>query len=80
MINNEPAIPGDNLLNEIKLFNEVAAIIESRKFRAQAQANQESVRIGSVLLNGERAKYGKQIVVTLAQQSYAPKQAATKLN
>ena len=49
---------------------------ENRKLRAQAQANQESVLmfweigkyIGSILLGDERAGYGKQIVVTLAQQ------------
>jgi hypothetical protein len=58
------------------LFERVSSIIENRKFRAQAQANQEGILmfweigkyIGSVLLGGERAGYGKQIVVTLAQQ------------
>jgi len=58
------------------LFDSVSAIIENRKFRAQAQANQESIimfweigkYISSVLLGGERAGYGKQIVVSLAQQ------------
>jgi predicted nuclease of restriction endonuclease-like (RecB) superfamily len=51
-------------------------IIENRKFRAQSQVNQECIlmfwevgkHISSVLLGGERADYGKRIVVTLAQQ------------
>ena len=58
------------------LFERVSSIIENRKMRAQSQANQESVFMfweigkytGSILLGGERAGYGKQIVVTLAQQ------------
>ena len=49
------------------LFERVLSIIENRKMRTQAQANQESVfmfweigkYIGSVLLGGERAEYGK---------------------
>ena len=63
-------------IDESTLFDSVSAIIENRKFRAQAQANQESIimfweigkYISSVLLGGERAGYGKQIVVSLAQQ------------
>ncbi|MCL2671333.1 MAG: DUF1016 N-terminal domain-containing protein [Clostridiales bacterium] len=63
-------------LDELNLFARVSAIIGNRKLRAQARANQEAVLmfweighyIGSVLLGGERAAYGKQIVVTLAQQ------------
>jgi predicted nuclease of restriction endonuclease-like (RecB) superfamily len=58
------------------LFERVSAIIENRKYRAQVQVNQESVlmfwevgqHIGSVLLGGERAAYGKRIVGALAQQ------------
>lgn len=63
------------LIDELALFERISAIIENRKFRAQAQANQEGILmfweigkyIGSVLLGGERAGYGKRIVVTLAQ-------------
>ena len=63
-------------VDEIELFQYVSAIIENRKRKAQIKANQESVlmfweignHIGGVLLGGERARYGKQIVVTLAQQ------------
>ena len=72
----ELAVQDDNRIDETALFKHVSAIIENRKFRAQAQANQESILmfweigayIGSVLLGGERAGYGKQIVVPLAQQ------------
>jgi len=64
------------IINEIALFNDVSEIIERRKFRAQVLINKENVlmfwevgkHIGSVLLGGERAEYGKKIVVTLAQQ------------
>jgi len=67
------AVPG---VDEVALFNDVSEIIERRKYRAQAQVNHESVlmfwevgkHIGSVLLGGERAAYGKRIVVTLSQQ------------
>lgn len=66
----------DKSIDGTVLFEYVSSIIENRKCRAQAQANQESILmfweigkyIGSVLLSGERAEYGRQIVVTLAQQ------------
>jgi len=71
----ELAVQGEKQIDEAVLFNRVSSIIENRKLRAQVQANQESVLmfweigkyIGSILLGGERAGYGKQIVVTLAQ-------------
>ena len=70
------AVQGDRKIDEMELFEHISLIIENRKFRAQMHANYESVvmfweigkYIGSVLLGGERAGYGKQIVVTLAQQ------------
>ena len=70
------SIPGEIKIDEAYLFTRVSTIIENRKYRAQTQANQECVLmfwevgkfIGSILLGGERAGYGKQIVVTLAQQ------------
>ena len=73
---NELTVKGETQIDEAALFARVSSIIENRKFRAQSQANQECVlmfwevgkHIGSVLLGGERAGYGKQIVVTLAQQ------------
>ena len=66
----------DKRIDEAALFDRVSAIIENRKTRVQIQANQETVlmfwdigkHIGSILLGGERAGYGKRIVVTLAQQ------------
>jgi len=72
----ELAAQGDMQIDEKALYERVSEIIEKRKLRAQMQANQESVLmfweigkyIGSVLLGGERAGYGKKIVVTLAQQ------------
>ena len=73
---NELVIQGEAQIDEITLFNHVSSIIEHRIYRAQSHANQENVLmfwevgkyIGSALLGGERAGYGKQIVVTLAQQ------------
>ena len=52
----------------------VSAIIENRKFRAQAQVNREitlmywevGIHINSVILDGERAIYGKNILSTLS--------------
>jgi predicted nuclease of restriction endonuclease-like (RecB) superfamily len=66
-------------IDEVALFERVSAIIENRKHRAQVKVNQESVlmfwevgqHIGSVLLGGERAPYGRRIVATLAQQLQA---------
>jgi len=69
-------VQGEKQIDEIALFERVSSIIENRKHRAQAQVNQESVlmfwevgrHIGTILLGGERAKYGKQILVTLSQE------------
>ena len=66
-------------IDETLLFQNVSAIIETRKHRIQTQVNQESVlmfweighAIGSILLGGERADYGKRIVAPLAQQLQA---------
>jgi len=76
---NEFAIHASNKTDEAALFDYVSTIIENRIHRAQVQANQEKVLIFwevgkyivSVLLGEERAKYGKQIVVTLSQQLQA---------
>ena len=73
---NELTAHDEEHIDESALYERVSAIIENRKLRAQVQVNQESIimfwevgkYIGSVLLGGERAGYGKQIVVTLAQQ------------
>ena len=63
------------LINETNLLKHISKIIESRKNRAGAYANREVTLmyweigryIGSVLLGGERAEYGKQILATLSQ-------------
>ena len=70
------AVQGEKQIDEITLFERVSSIIENRKYRAQAQVNQESIlmfwevgkHIGSILLGGERAGYGKQILVTVSQE------------
>jgi predicted nuclease of restriction endonuclease-like (RecB) superfamily len=69
-------VQSKNLIDETALFDRVSSIIENRKARVQTLANQETGLmfwdignyIGSVLLGGERAGYGKHIVVTLSQQ------------
>jgi len=63
-------------IDEISLFERVSKIIENRKYRASSYANCEVTLmfwevgqyISSVLLVGERAEYGKQIVSELATQ------------
>jgi len=72
----ELAVTKATQIDEAALFRNVSAIIENRTTRARTQVNQESVlmfwevghAIGTVLLGGERADYGKRIVVTLSQQ------------
>lgn len=62
--------------DETAFFESVAAIIENRKARAGAYANREVTMmywevghyINSVVLDGERAGYGKRIVATLSTQ------------
>ncbi|MDR2716713.1 MAG: PDDEXK nuclease domain-containing protein [Treponema sp.] len=62
--------------NENSLFTHVSKIIEKRKNRAGMYANREVTLmyweigryIGSVLLGGERAEYGKKILATLSQE------------
>jgi len=73
---NVPVQQKAKLVDEAALFKRVSTIIEKRKQRAGSFANREVIMmyweigqyIGSVLLGGERAKYGKQIVATLSQQ------------
>ena len=62
-------------IDETSLLKHISKIIDSRKSRAGAYANSEVTLmyweighyIGSVLLGGERAEYGKQILATLSQ-------------
>jgi hypothetical protein len=71
-----PELHTSTSVNEILLFNRISKIIEKRKNRAGMYANREVTLmyweigryIGSVLLGGERAEYGKAIVATLSQQ------------
>ena len=73
---NELTVQDATKINEAQLFENVSSIIENRIRRVHVHVNQETVLmfwevgkyIGSVLLGGERAGYGKQIVVTLAQE------------
>ena len=72
----ELAIKGEAQIDESQVFKHVANIIETRKSRAGAYANCEITLmywevgqyVGSILLGGERAEYGKRIVAELAQQ------------
>jgi predicted nuclease of restriction endonuclease-like (RecB) superfamily len=65
--------------SEVVLFKHVSAIIEKRRYSAGAYANREVTLmyweignyIGSVLLDGERGEYGKQIVSSLSTQLQA---------
>ena len=73
---NECSLKKYELEDELKIFAHITTIIENRKFRAAAHANCEVTLmyweigkyINSVILDGDRGEYGKQIVVTLAQQ------------
>ena len=63
-------------INEVALLKNITKIIESRKNRAGAFANREVTLmywevgryIGSVLLGGERAEYGRKILATLSHE------------
>jgi hypothetical protein len=79
MIEKEDALSlvnNSGIIDETALFEHVAAIIENRKARAGAYANREITLmrwevvffVSSVLLDGERAAYGKKIVTKLSSQ------------
>jgi hypothetical protein len=61
-------------VDETALFERVAAIIENRKSRAESHVNAEltlmyweiGYYINSLILGGERGKYGKRILATLS--------------
>ena len=75
-IKKEIAVQDETQLDESQIFERVTNIIETRKSRAGAYANREVTLmywevgqyVGSILLGGERAEYGKRIVAPLAQQ------------
>jgi hypothetical protein len=62
------------ILDESALFERIAAIIDNRKSRAGTYVNSEITMmyweignfINSVILGGERGKYGKQILATVS--------------
>jgi len=72
----ELAVRGEIRLDDSQIFERVAHIIETRKLSAGTYANREVTLmyweigqyVGSILLGGERAEYGKRIVAALAQQ------------
>ena len=78
MHNNKPLpkLHSPNPINEARLFEQISKIIEKRKYSAGMYANREVTlmyweignHIRSTILDGERAEYGKKIVVTLSQQ------------
>jgi len=73
---NELVVQGENQIEEVQIFKHVEKIIETRKSRAGAYANQEVTLmyweighyINSIILDGNRAAYGKRIVTTLSSQ------------
>jgi len=73
---NELAVQGENQINEVEIFERVAGIIETRKYRAGIYANCEITLmywevghyVNSVVLDGGRAAYGKRIVTELASK------------
>ena len=75
----ELTVANGSQFDESLLFARVSEIIETRKSRAGAYANREVTLmywevgqyISSVVLNGERAEYGKRILATLSQQLVA---------
>ena len=75
-INTNLSVQNTAEIDEIALFNQVSAIIENRKLRAQVTANSEATLmfwevgkyVNSVILETKRATYGKQIVATLSLQ------------
>ena len=70
----ELAVQSETQIDEAALFRRISEIIESRKARAGAYANREIAlmywevgeHINSVVLDGGRAAYGKNILSTLS--------------
>jgi hypothetical protein len=70
------ATNGTTAIDETTLFERVSTIIENRKSRAYAHANQETTLmfweiggyINSVVLNNKRAEYGKRILTALSSK------------
>ena len=72
----ELATQSEAHIDELKLFEKVSGIIETRRYRAGVYANSEITLmywevghyINSAVLDGSRAAYGKRIVTELASQ------------
>ena len=70
----ELAVQGETQIDELALFRRISEIIENRKARAGAYTNREvtlmywevGIHINSVVLDGGRAAYGKNILSTLS--------------
>ena len=70
----ELTVQGEMRIDEVELFQRISEIIENRKARAGAYANREialmywevGIHINSVVLDGGRAAYGKNILSTLS--------------
>jgi len=70
----EIAMQGETQIDETALFQHISDIIENRKARAGAYANREIALmywevgeyINSIILDGGRAAYGKNILSTLS--------------
>ena len=68
----ELTVQGEMRIDEVELFQRISEIIENRKARAGAYANREialmywevGIHINSVVLDGGRAAYGKNILST----------------
>ena len=73
---NELAVQNGMQVDDLLIFEKVSSIIETRKARAGVYANSEVTLmywevghyVNSVVLEGSRAAYGKQIVTTLSSQ------------
>jgi len=71
-----PVAVNNDIVDEVVLFQRIAAIIENRKYRAYAQVNHENTLmfweigrfINMVILGNKRAAYGKQILTTLSSK------------
>ena len=82
MANNkqELAAQGDMQIDEAALFQHISEIIKKRKARAGAYVNREialmywevGIHINSVILDGGRASYGKNILSTLSTNAVQP--------
>ena len=72
----EIAVQNENQIADSFIYEQVANIIETRKYKAGAYANFEitlmyweiGYYVNSIVLNGSRAAYGKRIVAELASQ------------